>query len=126
MIDTHRTGIGEHVMHHIAVHPETGLFKGDRIKRRLAPVLTLLVEHVRRSANRGTLGESLGIPPHVRTGGMHANGHIRDDADLHTGLAGGLLLRGRQWGFHRRGYCRLLLPRPNGTRGLYYSALRLR
>ena len=42
------------------------------------------------------------------------------------GLAGGLLLRGRQWGFHRRGYCLLLLPRPNWTRGLYYSALRLR
>ena len=24
---------------------------------------------------------------------MHADGHIRDDADLHTGLAGGGLLR---------------------------------
>lgn len=42
------------------------------------------------------------------------------------GLAGRLLLGGRYCGFYRRRHCLLLLPRPNGARGLYYSALRLR
>ena len=93
MIDTHRTGIGEHVMHHIAVHLESGLFEGDRVKRRLAPILALLVEHVRRGTDRGALGEAFRIPPHIGSCRMHADGHIRDDADLHTGLAGGLLRR---------------------------------
>lgn len=87
MIDTHRTGIGEHVMHHIAVHLESGLFEGDRVKRRLAPILALLVEHVRRGTDRGALGEAFRIPPHIGSCRMHADGHIRDDADLHTGLA---------------------------------------
>ena len=93
MVNTYRARIGEHAVHHISVHLVAGLFESDWIQRRLTPILTLLVEHVRRSADRGALGKTLRVPPHVGTGRMHAHSHVGDDADLHAGLARRLLGR---------------------------------
>lgn len=76
------------------------------------------------SALRDTFG-SVDIPRRFGTKCILL--HLLPLYDIFSGgLAGSLLLGGGQWGFHRRGYCLLLLPRPNETRGLYYSALRLR
>ena len=93
MVDTHRARIGEHAMHHVSIHLVTGLIKGNRVQRRLAPILTLLVEHVWRGADRGTLGETLRIPPHVGTGRVHTHRHVGDDANLHAGVTRRLLGR---------------------------------
>ncbi len=95
VVDAHGPRIGEHAMDHVAVRLVAGTLQLDGVQRRLAPVLPLLVEHVRRRADRGALGETLGVPPYVRSRGMHADGHVRDDADLHAGGAG-RALRGMQ------------------------------
>ena len=100
MVDAHGTGTGEHTMHHVAVGLVASGFQIKRAERRLAPILALLVEHIRRSANRSALGEPLRIPPHIRAEGMHTDRHIRHDADFHAGILGRLLRSGKLIGRH--------------------------
>ena len=68
MVDTYRTGVSEHGMHHVTVHTVTGGVQIIRIERRLTPILPLLVVEVRRAAHgHATDSESFRIPPHIRT-----------------------------------------------------------
>ena len=88
MVDTHCTGMGEHVVHHIAVDLVASAIQIDRVQRRLAPILPLLVEHVRRRADGSALGEALRAPPDLGAERMDADRHVGHDTDTHAGVAG--------------------------------------
>ena len=95
MVDADRAGVREHVVHHVAVDGVAGRLHVVRVERRLAPVLALLVVEVRRAAHGHRAdGETFGAPPHVRTVGVHAHGHVLHEAERHAAVFRGLL-RGR-------------------------------
>ncbi len=89
MVNAYRARMGEHGMHHVAVHRIAGFGQVLRIERRLAPILPLLVVEIRRTAHGDAAdGEPFGIPPHVRAERMHAHGHILNQTERHAAVAG--------------------------------------
>ena len=69
--------------------------EAPRMPRRQRPVLSALVEPVRRSAHADARHDHVLPGPGVGTAGMRADREVGDDADIHTGLPRGLLCRGR-------------------------------
>lgn len=57
----------------------------------LIPVLALLIEAVRRCADRRTGGEDLAEGPHVGAVATHSDGEVGDDADTHSRRQCGVL-----------------------------------
>ena len=101
MVYADGTGFGKHPRNHIAVCGVAGLLKMHRIEWRLAPVLSLLVEHIRRRTDSSAPGKTLRVPPYFSPLGMHTYSHVTHNADLHPGPVRCLL-----------GFCQLLRSYP--------------
>ena len=89
VVDADAPGVGEDRAHHVAVGPVPGLREAGGVPRRLAPVLALLGELVRRRADGDTAGEDVGQRPGVGPLGVHPHGEVVKDPQSHPGVGGG-------------------------------------
>ncbi len=72
----------------VAERRVAALLEPVRLPRRLAPVLSELVERVRRRADRDPRGVRRPHPPRVGAAGVHADGEVVHGAERHPGPAG--------------------------------------
>jgi len=85
VVDPHRAGVAQDRAHQVAQGGVAQAREGVGTPRRLRPVLALLVEPVRRRADRHALGKHVRHGPDVGSVRVHAHREVVHDADPHTG-----------------------------------------
>jgi hypothetical protein len=87
VVDPDRARVPQHGAQQVAVRGIARPGESLRVPRRLRPVLTLLVVHVRWRPDGHAAGEHVAVRPRVRAVRVHAHREVVHDADRHPGLA---------------------------------------